>query len=95
MYTFCLEFRYETYKDILFLFHNFGSTIQGKQHDFRWEREWRKKGDLEDIEKLVKFGLCPEEDIDFFEEKFHPIIFVDPLFNPKQIEKKLEEKGVL
>ncbi len=52
----------------------------------------RKKGDLGDIKKLVKFGLCPEKDIDSFEKKSHPIIFVDLLFNPNQIEKKLEKK---
>ena len=86
---------YDSFKKILFLFHSFGKTIAGTSHDFRWEREWRKSGSLENILGLVKFGLCPEKDIDFFEDKFPSIAFVDPFFNPKQIEKKLEIKGAL
>lgn len=87
--------RYTEFKEILFLFHSFGRNLQGKDHDFRWEREWRKKGDLENVQSLVKFGLCPENDIGFFENKFPSITFVDPFFNPKQIKKRLEQRGIL
>lgn len=86
---------YESFKKILFLFHSFGKTVYGTSHDFRWEREWRKRGNLENVLELVKFGLCPEKNIDFFEAKFPSITFVDLFFNPKQIEKKLERRGTL
>lgn len=86
---------YDSFKDILFLFHSFGETLRGTQHDFRWEREWRLKGHLHNVSNLVKFALCPEKDIDYFEEKFSPITFVDPFFSPKQIEKKLRDKEII
>ena len=86
---------YQEFKDILFLYHNFGETITGDKHDFRWEREWRLKGSLNNISKLVKFGLCPENDIDYFEDEFKHIIFVDPFFSAKQIEKKLKKHNII
>ena len=85
---------HKEFEEVLFLFDRFGTTTANTPYDFRWEREWRKKGDLIDILKLAKFGLCPEYDIDYFEEKFS-MIFVDPFFNPKQIEKKLVGRGII
>lgn len=85
----------EDFKDILYLFDKFGSTYKGTNYDFRWEREWRIKGSFEKISKYIKFGLCPESDIDYFENKFSDIPFVDPFFHPKQIQFKLQKYRVI
>ena len=85
---------HKSFEDILFLFDRFGTTTTRMPYDFRWEREWRKQGDLTNILELSQFGLCPESDIDYFEEKFS-MVFVDPFFSPKQIEKKLLDKGII
>lgn len=85
---------YADYKDVLYLFDKFGQTYAGKDYNFMWEREWRIKGDLANVRDHVKFGLCPEADIDYFEQKYSPIVFVDPFFNPRQIEKRLQDKSV-
>ena len=87
--NYCQEFR-----DILYLFDKFGKTYSGKDYDFRWEREWRIKGDFANIRKYIKFGLCPEDDIGHFEEKLPNIPFIDPFFHPKQIAFKLSDHGI-
>jgi hypothetical protein len=86
---------YSEYKDILYLFDKFGKTYSGGDYNFMWEREWRIKGDLADVKKHVKFCLCPESEIDFFEKTFAGITFVDPFFNPRQIEKRLKDRGII
>ena len=86
---------YQDFKEVLFLFDKFGKTLSGKEYDFRWEREWRHKGNLSAIKSIVKFGLCPESDIKNFESKFPSICFVDPFFSPRQIEHKLRIKGII
>ena len=60
-----------------------------------WEREWRIKGDLQSVRSHVKFALCPETEIAFFEGKYSDIVFVDPFFNPRQIERLLKDRGVI
>lgn len=60
-----------------------------------WEREWRIKGDFTGIRKFIKFGLCPEADIPYFESTFQGMTFVDPFFNPRQIEAKLRSRGII
>ena len=68
-----------------------------KRKEFYWEREWRKKGDLNFEPNDIAFGLCPEEDIDEFESwvnnrliaynKFrkHLLRFVDPTWGLQEI----------
>lgn len=60
-----------------------------------WEREWRIKGDFTGIREFIKFGLCPEADIPYFESTFQGMTFVDPFFNPRQIEAKLRSRGII
>lgn len=86
---------YQDYKDILYLFDKFGKRYDGKDYNFMWEREWRVKGTIKDIRSHVRFGLCPEHDIDFFEKKFPDITFVDPFFNSHQIETKLRQRSII
>jgi hypothetical protein len=86
---------YADYKDILYLFDKFGKTYAGKDYNFMWEREWRIKGDFKEVRQHIKFGLCPESEIDSFESKYPNLTFVDPLFNHRQIERKLKDRGVI
>lgn len=86
---------YASMKDILYLFDKFGKTYVGKDYNFMWEREWRIKGDFNGARALAKFGLCPESEISFFESQFPELPFIDPFFNPRQIETKLKARGLL
>ena len=86
---------YGDFKDILYLFDRFGKDARGSDYDWRWEREWRIKGQMNNVGKFVKFGLCPENEIGHFESKYAPIKFVDPFFNPGQIRAKLKLHGIL
>ncbi|CAN5417347.1 hypothetical protein BH10BDE1_BH10BDE1_27980 [soil metagenome] len=86
---------YSSMKDVLYLFDKFGKTFAGKDYNFMWEREWRIKGDFVGAKTKAKFGLCPEHDITFFEATFPGLAFVDPFFNPRQIETKLKDRGVI
>lgn len=86
---------YNDFKDVLYLFDKFGKTYVGKDYNFMWEREWRVKGDLNNVRNHVKFALCPESDINYFEQKYPGIPFVDPFFNHRQIEHKLKDLGVI
>lgn len=86
---------YNDFREVLYLFDKFGKTYNGGDYNFRWEREWRIKESFQNIDKYIKFGLCPESDIDYFESLFKNIPFVDPFFNPNQITKKLSMRGVI
>jgi hypothetical protein len=84
-----------TFKDFLFLFDTFGESLNGGRYNFRWEREWRVKGCLQAVSSFVKFGLCPEPEISYFESRYPHIPFIDPFFTPKQIEAKLKLRGIM
>jgi hypothetical protein len=53
-----------------------------------------RKGSFSRVKSFVKFGLCPENDIDEFEASYQGIKFVDPFFHPQQIRAILSSKGV-
>jgi hypothetical protein len=62
--------------------------------DFRWEREWRQpytKGSVSFSEDDVFIGLCPHEEIDYFEKLLPTLRFVDPLRPMKWYASKLIE----
>jgi len=68
-----------------------------KNYDFLWEREWRypyAKGHLKFDRDDLFIGLCPDNEIDKFEElantcKLKDLKFVDPYRNLKYYAKKL------
>jgi hypothetical protein len=69
-----------------------GGTYHEGDVDFTWEREWRFvsgdhkfKFDRED----VFVGLCPHDEISFFESKFDWLSFIDPMRNVKWYAEKL------
>ncbi len=70
------------------------ATKQNGNVDFYWEREWRYPyihGYLNFNDKDVFIGLCPDDEISYFESIFLPITFVDPRRNMKFYAMKLIE----
>jgi len=75
-------------KKILPLFSIFGKMItpHGAKNvdrtiDFLWEREWRYPAAFGPFEfglSDVFVGLCPDEDIKYFEKHYAPLKFIDP-----------------
>lgn len=60
--------------------------------DFRWEREWRVVGDYSFTESDIAFGLCPEDEINFFEGFFSGRVpFVDPTGSIQNAKVKLRQ----
>lgn len=60
-----------------------------KDNDWHWEREWRIVGDLEFKLNDIYCGLCPEENISDFENKYKPVIFISPNWGVNKILDKL------
>ena len=78
---------------LLPLVSSFGKRIatQGTV-DFIWEREWRfpsAYGSLTFSADEVFIGLCPDEEIPYFERLFPKVSFVDPTRNMKWYATKL------
>ncbi|MCB0408269.1 MAG: hypothetical protein KDD34_08700 [Bdellovibrionales bacterium] len=47
--------------------------------DFRWEREWRKKGSLDFASDDVAFGICSDSEVRYFENLVGDAFpFIDP-----------------
>ena len=61
--------------------------------DFHWEREWRIVGNLTlqrtEIWTNIYCGLCPEENISYFENKYRPVKFISPHWGINKILDKL------
>ena len=85
----------EDFAPLMILCEGFGPNLFGKSRayevDFRWEREWRIRGNFNfDLEKDVAFGICPQNEIEIFEKiAGEKIIFVDPCQPIGLIKKKL------
>ena len=81
---------------ILHLFESFGPKKYGGSNeiDFRWEREWRIKGDFEFSLEDVAFGLCTENNLDEYNQlsqgKFP---FIDPGWEYKKLMEYLKSEG--
>ncbi len=69
-----------------------GGTHQGGRVDFTWEREWRypaSSGYFDFTREDIFIGLCPHEDIPFFQRHYPRIGFIDPRRNVKWYAAKL------
>lgn len=83
------------YSDTMILYEGFGPPIYNVQGvteiDFRWEREWRIKGNYNfNLENDVAFGICPTNEITHFETLTgNRIPFIDPTKPIGLIKKKL------
>ncbi len=60
--------------------------------NFYWEREWRHKGDFYFSRQDVVLGICPSNDINFFEQDFPPIRFFDPAEGLDKVIAKLASR---
>jgi len=69
----------------------FGKTATGGAHDFHWEREWRVVGDVAFDYPDVIVGLCPEDDIEDFQDDFPDVTFISPCWGLDRIIKHLRE----
>jgi len=63
-------------------------TLCDESCDWHWEREWRIVGGLEFKLTDIYCGLCPEEEISYFENKYG-VIFIDPYWGINKILDKL------
>ena len=69
-----------------------GATPNRIDIDFLWEREWRypsENGPLSFTASDVFIGLCPHEEIDYFEARMPGVGFIDPRRNIKWYATKL------
>lgn len=85
-----LQGNIENFKPMMHLYEGFGPFIgsQNGYSDFRWEREWRKNGDLSFNHSDVAFGICPEDKISHFEDLSNKKIpFIDPDWDNTKIKE--------
>ena len=76
------------------LCHPGATTAPEGTIDFTWEREWRLPpimGNLKIVDEDIFIGLCPHDQIKYFEDKYQPLKFIDPLRNMKWYATKLIE----
>lgn len=82
---------------LMHLIETFGPLVvsEGQGHsDFRWEREWRKRGNLNFVFQDVAFGICPEGEIPQFEAiTKNAITFIDPDWTETKLKNYLAIKN--
>lgn len=67
---------------------------KGGYSDFRWEREWRKKGSLDFKNEDVAFGICPEPEVSSFESMVNNSFpFIDPDWGEARLKEHLTKFG--
>ena len=65
-------------------------TVCEEGNDWHWEREWRIVGNLEfNPAKDIYCGLCPEEDMLYFESNYPGVKFISPTWGINKILDKL------
>jgi hypothetical protein len=64
-------------------------TLRDENIDFHWEREWRIVGSLSFNLHSIYCGLCPQDDIAYFESQFSPVKFISPYWGINRILDKL------
>lgn len=68
------------------------TTLCEEGNDWHWEREWRIVGDLKFEFGDIYCGLCPEQDISFFRDKYKQVRFIDPFWGANKILDELVKK---
>lgn len=62
--------------------------------DFRWEREWRKKGSLDFANEDVAFGICSDSEVQYFESLVsNAFPFIDPDWDDATLKGHLTSFG--
>ncbi|WP_374000306.1 hypothetical protein [Bdellovibrio bacteriovorus] len=81
---------------MMHLCETFGPQIvnPSSMSDFRWEREWRKLNDYTFVWENVAFGICPAEEITYFEALAqNQVIFIDPDWDEPTLRAYLQGKA--
>ena len=60
--------------------------------DFHWEREWRIVGNLKFELSEIFCGLCPDDDISYFQSRYPEVKFISPHSNINAILHRLVGK---
>jgi hypothetical protein len=60
-------------------------SICEEGNDWHWEREWRIVGNLVFTLEDIYCGLCPEDEIAYFESKYSPVKFISPTWDYRKI----------
>jgi hypothetical protein len=60
-------------------------TLCEEGNDWHWEREWRIVGNFKFNLEDIYCGFCPEEDIEYFENKYPPVKFISPDWSKNKI----------
>lgn len=68
-------------------------TLCDDEVDFHWEREWRIVGNLAFKVTDIYCGLCLDDDINYFEERYRPVTFISPYWKIDRILDKLVGKS--
>lgn len=63
-----------------------------KDMDFHWEREWRIVGNLKFKLTDIFCGLCPDDDISYFQNHYPKVRFISPHWNINTILHRLVGK---
>lgn len=86
-----------TCKPLLPLYESFGPKLhsnKGGSTDYRWEREWRHIGDFTFQLNEIAFGLCPSNEITYFDGLTNnTVYFIDPDWDEVTIKNHLQNKG--
>lgn len=85
-----------SFQPTLFLYETFGPLVLGGlgYSDFKWEREWRKLGDLLLIDEDIAFGICPEEEISSYQAQVkNRFPFIDPDWDESTLRAHLKQFG--
>ncbi len=88
------------FASLMVLYEGFGEhwySYDAPEIDFRWEREWRVRGDFNfDPKKDVAFGICPQEEIKTFEALVDgQFPFIDPRQPIGLVKRKLRKNARL
>ncbi|HEX7673536.1 MAG TPA: hypothetical protein VF412_05165 [Bdellovibrio sp.] len=81
---------------LMHLCETFGPPVllTGGYSDFRWEREWRKLDSYNFDWHDVAFGICPDEEIPFFEGlASNRVVFLDPDWDEPTLRQYLSGKA--
>lgn len=68
------------------------TTLCEHGNDWHWEREWRIAGNLVFKYDSLYCGICPEEDITYFQKRFKPVKFIDPRWGIKRLVYEVVKK---
>lgn len=63
-----------------------------EEMDFHWKREWRIVGNLKFKLTDIFCGLCPDDDVHFFQSHYPEVRFISPKWNINTILRRLVGK---